>query len=150
MTGSNLPRWYSVLPEHIRPDPEKVKKLEELRVMLSMRDESFLVALASSPWAVKHSQEATLRNLQLQIPDADERKLWTAVVLARYEIKLGSPSSWDPPPEELRRRMDSIAEIVQDFTSWDDVVHYILELDREGPAANPASPEARINALLME
>jgi hypothetical protein len=150
MTGSNLPRWYSVLPVHIRPDPEKVAELEELRASLKMRDELFMVALASSPWAVIRSQEATLQSLQQQIPDADERKLWTAVVLARLEIKLNSPAPWDPPPEEIQRRMDNIQEVLRGVSSWNDILHFILEMDRTGTAADPASPQFQINALLSQ
>jgi hypothetical protein len=148
MIGSNLPRWYSVLPAHIRPDQEKVAKLEELRVSLRMRDESFIVALASSPWAVVRSQEATLQALKKQIPDADERKLWTAVVLARYENKRNSPAPTDPPPEEIQRRMDNIQDIVRTFTTWDDVLSYILEMDSAGAASDPESPASRISVLL--
>jgi hypothetical protein len=148
MTGPGLPRWFSVLPVHIRPGEEKIDQLEQLRVSLQMRDELFMVALASSPWAVVRSQEATLQSLQQQIPDADERKLWSAVVLARLEIKLNSPAPWDPPPEEIRRRMDNIQEIMKDFGTWNDVVSYVLEMDRTGTTADPASPQFQINALL--
>jgi hypothetical protein len=148
MTAPTLPRWYSVLPVHIRPDQEKVAKLEDLRVSLKMRDESFIVALASSPWAIIRSQEATLQTLQQQIQNADERKLWAAVVLARYELKLNSPAPWDPPPDEIRRRMDTIQDVVRDFTAWNDVLQYILEMERAGAVSDPQSPECQINALL--
>jgi hypothetical protein len=150
MTDLHLPRWYNVLPVHIRPDQDRVEQLEGLRVSLKMRDELFMVALASSPWAVVRSQEATLQSLQQQIPDADERKLWTAVLLARLEIKLNSPAPWDPPPDEIRRRMENIQEIMHNFSSWEDVLRYILEMDRAGTAGDPASPQYQINALLEQ
>jgi hypothetical protein len=148
MAVTNPPRWYAVLPVHIRPDDQKVAKLEELRTSLNMRDELFMVALASSPWAVVRAQEATRESLQEQIPDVDERKLWTAVVLTRFEIKLNSPAPWDPPPDELRRRMDNIQEIMRGVTSWEDVLQYILEMDRTGIATDPASPQFQVNSLL--
>jgi hypothetical protein len=150
MAESNLPRWYKVLPVHIRPDERRVAKLEELRVSLHMRDEAFMIALASSPWAVVRAQEAALESLRQQIPDADERKLWSAVLLARLEIKLKSPAPWDPPPDELRRRMDNIQESMRGVTSWDDVLKYILDMDRNGTATDPATPQYQINALLEQ
>lgn len=139
-----------MLPVHIRPDADKVVRLEDLRLALKMRDELFMVALASSPWAVVRGQEAALESLRQQIPDADERKLWSAVVLARLEIKLKSPTPWDPPPEEIRRRMDNIQEIMRGMNSWGEVLRYILEMDRNGTATDPASPQYQINTLLAQ
>jgi hypothetical protein len=150
MEVPNRPRWYTVLPIHIRPSEMRIEKLEELRVAMRMRDELFMVALASSPWAVIRAQEAALESLRQQIPEADERKLWTAVLLARLEIKLNSPAPWDPAPEEIRRRMDNIQEIMRGMTSWEDVLRYILEMDRNSAATDPASPQYRINQVLEE
>ncbi len=123
-------------------------KLEELRASLQMRDELFMMSLASSPWAVVRSQEAILESLRQQIPDADERKLWTAVLLSRLEIKLKSPAPWDPPPDEIRRRMDNIQDVMRSVNSWEEVLHYILSMDRAGTASDPASPQYQINQLL--
>jgi hypothetical protein len=148
MAVVNPPRWYQGLPIHIRPDEQKVAKLEELRASLNMRHELFMVALASSPWAVIRAQEAIRECLQEQIPDAEERKIWSAIILARLEVKLMSPAPWDPPAEEIRRRMDNIQELLRGIESWDDVLRYILEMDRPGTAADPASPQFQINTLL--
>jgi hypothetical protein len=150
MTESNPPRWYHVLPVHIRPAEDKVAKLEELRMTLQMRDELFMIALASSPWAVIRAQESMLESIRQHIPDADERKVWTAVLLARLEIKLKSPAPWDPPPEEIRRRMENIQDIMRNIGSWDDVLRYVLEMDRTGTAPDPASPQFQINQLLSQ
>ena len=150
MAESNAPRWFHVLPVHIRPAADKVAKLEELRTSLQMRDELFMIALASSPWAVVRAQEAMLESIRQQIPDADERKLWTAVVLARLEIKLKSPAPWDPPPEEIQRRMENVQEIMRNISSWNDVIRYVLDMDRTGTASDPASPQFQINQLLNQ
>ena len=143
------PRWYQVLPVHIRPPEEKVEPLDNLRRVLGMRDDTFMVALASSPWAVVRAQEATLESLRHQFPVADERKLWTAVVLARFEIKLQSPAPWDLPADEIRNRMESIGEIMRGLTTWDDVIRYILDLDRDATSTDPSSPQQRINATVQ-
>ncbi|MBP1657575.1 MAG: hypothetical protein H6Q31_2176 [Bacteroidetes bacterium] len=142
------PRWYTVLPAHLRPPEEKIELLEELRIMLAMRDEAFLVALASTPWAVVRSLEVRLDSLRGQFPDADERRLWTALLFARLEMKLHAPASWDPPEEELRRRMETIGDIMRSITSWDQMVAYILDMDREGIRTEPGSPQAQIHSLL--
>src|SRR5512137_1488119 len=105
------PRWYTVLPAYLRPPEEKAELLEELRRMLGMRNDEFFVGLASTPWAVVRSLEVRLESLRQQFPDADERRLWTALLYARLEMKLHSPAPWDLPPDELRRRMDAIGEI---------------------------------------
>jgi hypothetical protein len=116
--------------------------------MLAMRDEAFLVALASTPWAVVRSLEVRLDSLRGQFPDADERRLWTALLFARLEMKLHAPASWDPPEEELRRRMETIGDIMRSITSWDQMVAYILDMDREGIRTEPGSPQAQIHSLL--
>lgn len=143
------PRWYNVLPGHIRPPREKLEELESLRKKFQMRDDSFLVAVASTPWAVVRAQEATLESLRQQFPDAEERKLWSAVILARLEIKLKSPTPWDPPPEDLRRKMESIEDIMRRIESWNDVLRYILEMDRGRMTADSSSPQSLINQLLF-
>ena len=142
------PRWYTVLPAHLRPPEEKIELLEELRIMLAMRDEAFLVALASTPWAVVRSLEVRLDSLRGQFPDADERRLWTALLFARLEMKLHAPASWDPPEEELRRRMETIGDIMRSITSWDQMVAYIHDMDREGIRTEPGIPQAQIHSLL--
>lgn len=142
------PRWYTVLPAHLRPPEEKIELLEELRHTLAMRDDAFLVALVSTPWAVVRALEVRLESLRGQFPDADERRLWTALLYARLEMKLHAPAPWDPPQDELRTRMESIGDIMRSITSWDQVVAYILDLDREGIRAEPGSPQAHIHSLL--
>lgn len=142
------PRWYIVLPAHLRPPEEKKEPLEELRITLAMRDDAFLVALASTPWAVVRSLEVRLESLRGQFPDADERRLWTALLFARLEMKLHAPAAWDPPPDELRRRMETIGDIMRSITSWDQMVAYILDMDREGIRTEPGSPQAQIHCLL--
>jgi hypothetical protein len=142
------PRWYQVLPEHIRPPEEKLEDLETLRLTLHMRDDGFLAAIATTPWAIVRSQEAVLETLRRQFPEANDRRLWTAVLIARLEIKLNSPAPWDPPEEELRRRIETIAEIVQPMTTWPEGLAYILEMDKEGINPDPTGPHMQIEKIL--
>jgi hypothetical protein len=144
------PRWYHVLPAHIRPPKNTIEHLEAVRKQYQMKDDSFLVAIASSPWAVMRAQEATLESLREQFPDAEEEKLWSAVILARLEIKLKSPAAWDPPAEELRSKMESIEETMSGIHSWNDVVNHILEMDRAQMAPDPSTPQFMINQLLKQ
>ncbi len=142
------PRWYHVLPAHIRPPKHTIEQLEEVRKKFQMRDDSFLVAVASSPWAVVRAQEATLESLRQQFPDAEESKLWSAVILARLEIKLKSPAAWDPPAEELRRKMESIEDIMRQIHSWHDAVRYILAMDHARMPAESSTPQSMVNQIL--
>lgn len=142
------PRWYQVLPEHIRPPEEKLEDLENLRLSLRMRDDGFLAAIATTPWAIVRSQEAILETMHRQYPEADDRRLWTAVLIARLEIKLGSPAPWDPPEEELRHRIEAIADIVRPMSSWQEVLAYILEMDKEGINPDPIGPHMQIEKIL--
>ncbi len=144
------PRWYRVLPPHIRPPEDAIARLEELRAELGLDDEAFVIALASSAWAVVRAQEATLESLRQQFPDAEEKRLWTAVVYARLELKLQSPAPWDPPPEAIQARMEKIAEIMRPLKSWDDVLRFVLEMDSEGRGSDPSSPPHRIHRVLTQ
>jgi hypothetical protein len=144
------PRWYNALPAHIKPPREKLERLEQLRSQFQMRDDNFMVAIASSPWAVIRAQEAMIESLRQQFPGADERKLWTAVLLARLEIKMKAPAPWDPPPEELRSMMESIEDIMRGINSWDDLVNTILDMDRQRIAPDSSSPQSLINDILTQ
>ena len=142
------PRWYQVLPEHIRPPEEKLEELETLRLTLHMREDGFLAAIATTPWAIVRSQEAILESMRQQFPEADDRRLWTAVLIARFEMKLGSPAPWDPPEEDLRRRMETVTDIVSPMGSWQEVLAYILEMDKEGINLDPMGPHMLIEKIL--
>jgi len=50
--------------------------------------------------------------------------------------------------DELRRRMETIGDIMRSITSWDQMVAYILDMDREGIRTEPGSPQAQIHSLL--
>ena len=142
------PRWYQVLPEHIRPPEEKLEELETLRLTLHMREDGFLAAIATTPWAIVRSQEAILETMHQQFPEADDRRLWTAVLIARFEMNLGSPAPWDPPEEDLRRRMETVADIVSPMGSWQEVLAYIWEMDKEGINLDPMGPHMLIEKIL--
>jgi hypothetical protein len=70
-------------------------------------------------------------------------------VLARFEIKLQSPAPWDLPADEIRNRMESIGEIMRELPTWDEVIRYILDLDRDATSTDPSSPQQRINAIVQ-
>ncbi len=142
------PRWYQVLPEHIRPPEEKLEDLETLRLTLHMRDDGFLAAIATTPWAIVRSQDVVLETMRRQFPEADDRRLWTAVLIARLEIKLGSPAPWDPPEDEIKNRIETITDIVRPMSSWQEVLAYILEMDKEGINPDPMGPHMQIEKIL--
>lgn len=142
------PRWYQVLPEHIRPPEEKLEDLETLRLTLHMRDDGFLAAIATTPWAIVRSQEVVLETMRRQFPEADDRRLWTAVLIARLEIKLGSPAPWDPSEDEIKNRIETITDIVRPMSSWHEVLAYILEMDKEGINPDPTGPHMQIEKIL--
>ena len=77
------PKWYTMLPDHLKPPTKKIWKLELLRQDLP--DELFMKAIAISPWAVIRVQEETRDHLRRQYPEMTEKDLWMSVIASRID-----------------------------------------------------------------
>lgn len=142
------PRWYQTLPGQVRPPVDRIAPLEDLRRTHGLSDEQFLPVLLSCPWAIVRSQEAMLDTFRRMFPEAHDRRLWMAVLIARIEIKIRQPAPWDPPAEELHKRMENVADIMRPMTTWTQVLAYIIDMDRDGIDTDPDGIQMQTERIL--
>lgn len=147
-SGVKWPEWYMALPHHLKPPQSKVSALENLRKKLQLSDEAFMIGISISPWAVICTQETTLERFRRQFPEYSERDLWRAVILSRFEVKLKTPSLWDPPTEVILKKMGAMDEIMKDIHSWQDTLDFILEMEKDSFSIDPTGIQNEINEVL--
>lgn len=133
----NTPFWFTKLPPHLKPPENKIAEIEAFKQKNLIITEDIIGGICSSRWAIIRTQEQTLEHLKQMLPNADERGLWTGVLISRLEIKMRSPAPWDPPHEELTRRLDSVNRIIEDIHSWDGLMEYIVGMDQPSLENNP-------------
>lgn len=124
-------KWYRILPYHLKPKATKIKKLEALRVELGFSHSLFMAGIANSRWAVIRVQEATLKNLKRNMPNATDKELWKGVLFTRLEVKLKTPSPYDPSPDVILHKMETIENIIVDINSFAELVDYILQMEEK-------------------
>ena len=157
--GKENLEWYALLPEHMKPTNEKLEELEQFRQEWGFPHKMMFMAIALSPWAVRRVQEVCLEQNKRLLPNANEKELWRSVIISRFHVKLLVPAFSDQvtlapwmkplPKEELLSRIERIDSIVATFKSFDDVVQYIISLDREeGAFHDPSGMQDELNALL--
>jgi hypothetical protein len=134
---ASMPLWFTQLPPHLRPPDNKIAEIEAFRKKNLLPTEAIVGGICSSPWAIVRTQEQTREHLKQSFPNADERRLWGGVLVSRFEIKMRSPSPWDPPAEELMRRVTSVDSIIEDIHSWDELMEYIVGMDQPSLDNNP-------------
>ena len=103
-----------------------------------------------SPWAVIRTQEGVLEQCRRATPHATERELWTGVILSRITALLADRDPADPDLEKIYQKLESLAEIMKDIHSWDGVLKFVFDLDRE-LGQNPVDPSGiqdEINRVL--
>ena len=151
------PKWYDMLPASVKPiQNEKIRNVESFRKRLNFTDDMVFMAIMVSKWAVIKIQKYTLDLLRKQIPNASEKELWQGVILSRLQTKLLSPSETDPfakplLKEELSFRIENIESISSNFSSFDDVIDYIIEMDEEeNRFADPTGLQSELESILND
>ncbi|HCC68280.1 MAG TPA: hypothetical protein DEP99_00100 [Nitrospiraceae bacterium] len=147
------PKWYTMLPEHLKPANDKVKRLEAFRKRLDLPHEALFMGIGISPWAVVKTQEYTLKDFRQKFPQLSEKELWRAVLASRFQVKLAFPAPGDLPLRELMRRMEHMDDIMKNIHTFDDLVSYILEMDKNilsTPFPDYSGIQDEINQILKE
>lgn len=124
------PKWYMKLPLHLKPEDDKVKDLEALRIELCFSDDVFTMGIANSRWSVIQAQKAILEKLKDAMPSATEKELWRGVLFSRLEVKLKIPSHHDLPADIILHKMETMDEIMVNINSFDNLIQYIIEMDK--------------------
>lgn len=109
-----------------------------------------------SKWAVIKSQELSRDDLRKDLPHYSERELWRAVIVARLgaKIQLETDKMFmgiddDGSTETWFEKMESMDKVMAGIKSWDDVINYILELDKESFEGDPMGVKEELDRILM-
>lgn len=114
------PKWFNLLPSHLRPDKKRMSELEKLRRAFNLSHEVLATGIMSSPETTRKVQRQCLRNLKNQNPGAPERELLKMVLISR----IMTPPSIDMTEQEMDKAMENI-------NSFDDLCDYIIALDEK-------------------
>lgn len=114
------PKWFNLLPSHLRPDKKRISELEKLRRAFDIPHDALATGIMSSPETTRKVQRQCLRNLKNQNPGVPEKELLKMVLISR----ITSPPSIDMTEQEMDQAMENIS-------SLDDLCDYIIALDEK-------------------
>ena len=121
--------WLKQLPSNLRPDENKVEKLERLRShaicrIFRLPNDMFAEIILSSRWATRRVQENVYMMAKEKMPDASEQELLEAVFRSR--IFPQNPAGLKMTEEEIDKEMKNI-------NSLNDLIEYFVQRDKEEP-----------------
>lgn len=151
-------RWYSMLPESVKPLSGKaIRDVEYFQEKNNLPDAMLLQAIMTTRWAVMRIQKYTFEGFKKRSPGLPEKKIWEMVILNRLLIKLQladvpetNPLARPLSKKEINTRMENIEKITECFTSFDDVVDYIIKMDEEENRFIDLPQQLELEVLLFE
>lgn len=116
--------WLEQLPSNLRPDNDKVEKLENLRSHYHIPNDIFIRIITSSPEITRRVQENVYKMAKEEMPKASEKELLEAVF--RTRIFPQNPAGLKMTEEEIRKEIKNI-------NTLNDLVEYFIQKDKEEP-----------------
>jgi hypothetical protein len=139
-----------LLPHRLKPKNKKIlEKIENLRKKYELTHEMMFERIMVTPWAVRTVQEDCLEQGRRIMPNASDNELWKGVLFSRLQTKVAA--NYDDPEksEHIFSLLEDIDNICSEFESWQEVVEYIVSMDRdEGLFTDPSGIMQEINLLL--
>ena len=114
------PKWFNLLPSHLRPDKKRISELEKLRRAFDIPHDALATGIISSPETTRKVQRQCLRNLKNQNPGVPEKELLKMVLISR----IATPPSIDMTEQEIDQALENI-------NSFDELCDYIIALDEK-------------------
>jgi len=116
--------WLEQLPSNLRPDNDKVEKLENLRSHYYISNDIFIGIITSSPEITRRVQENVYKMAKEKMPNAPEKELLEVVLRTRV---------FPQNPAGLKMTEEEIREVIQNINSFNDLVEYFIQRDKEEP-----------------
>lgn len=143
---TDIPPWYYQLQDHFKPSLDKVRELERLRSEFNIPQDLFALAVVGSVWGTIRAQEFTRDQLRTQLPGTPEKGIWQGVLLSRFQtIMLHRPEQRN----DILKIMESMDELMGQINTWQDVVDYILWINRNYISTDPSGIPMMIDRILM-
>lgn len=154
------PGWYSMLPNTVKPlTNEQIRAVEAFRKSINGNNQTTFLGIMISPWTVAKIQRHHLAEFKKSAkPGVTERELWKTVLLNRLATKAlwagehnTDPNAKPLTKEQVMSRAEKIEETVAGFKTFDDVIKYILEMDKlENRFYDPSGLSAELNRILED
>jgi hypothetical protein len=116
--------WLEQLPSNLRPDIDKVKKLENLRFHYHIPNDIFIGIITSSPEITRRVQGNVYKMAKEKMPNASEKEVLKAVFRTRV---------FPQNPAGLKLTEEEICKVIQNINSLNDLVEYFIQKDKEEP-----------------
>lgn len=145
---SRRPAWYDALPSHLRPPKNKIRELDDLRRRLEVDHQIFMVLVGGTKWATIRALEISRDQLRHDLPHYSEAETWRAVILTRMGSKLSIVQNIRDQ-ERLERKMEDMDQIMNSIHSWNEVVNYCVEMDKDSLDNDPMGVKREISEIIM-
>ena len=116
--------WLEQLPSNLRPDNDKVEKLENLRSHYHIPNDIFIRIITSSPEITRRVQENVYKMAKEEMPKASEKELLEAVFRTRI---------FPQNPAGLKMTEEEICKEIKNINTLNDLVEYFIRRDKEEP-----------------
>jgi len=134
------PSWLKIIPNHLRPEKEVVKGLEQLRAQFNIPHNLFGLRVLSSPSTTVKAQRYSYEYFKKKAPGSSERELLLMVLEERLQT---------PPVTKMSRK--EIDKAMENINSFEDLCDYVMALDEMEPATpDPLGIGKRIDEILKE
>jgi len=134
------PSWLKIIPNHLRPEKEGVKRLEQLRTQFNIPHNLFGLRVLGSPSTTIKAQRYSYSRLKHLKPSATEKELLQMVLEERLQT---------PPVTKMSR--EEIDKAMENINSFEDLCDFVIALDELEPATpDPLGIGKKINEILKE
>jgi len=116
--------WLEQLPSNLRPDNDKVEKLENLRSHYHIPNDIFIGIITSSHEIIRRVQENVYKMAKEKMPKASEKELLEAVFRTRI---------FPQNPAGLKMTEEEICKEIKNINTLNDLVEYFIRRDKEEP-----------------
>jgi len=124
------PKWYSLLPDYLKPPTEKIDKLDKLCRKYNVPNEIFAGWISESDWGTIKTQETMLKQLRSEMRGSSDKEVWQAVVMSRIQSYMFTFAT-DSNLHQLTPIVESYINKSELIESWHDVLKLIFQLDEE-------------------
>jgi len=116
--------WLEQLPSNLRPDNDRVEKLENLRFHYHIPNNIFIGIILSSPEITRRVQGNVYNMAKEKMPNASEKEVLEAAFRTRV---------FPQNPAGLKMTEEEILKEIQNINSLNDLVEYFIQKDKKEP-----------------
>jgi hypothetical protein len=159
--ADGMPQWARELPEYLRPSPDQIHRLENLRNQIGINNSEFFMHISSHPETTRRLQLYLYNHVKKQDKSASEQDILKALVMNRFTIatsmgsdvfELAKAGAVSDHAFDLR-----LHEIVENYPSLEALTNAIIQDDKDMGLETdiPTSPEfesaaRRVTAILRD